>query len=124
MKTKLIALVVCILAYASPSFSQSADHLSPTQVNAVIDPSWASEQGDDASVGVVYISDMDLFTISACTSQLPGEFIYTPTGWLNSMSYNAAEGADTERTILPMLHPPIVVCGIRTRGAGEFTANL
>jgi hypothetical protein len=97
MKTKLFVLSFGILA--SLSLAQSVDHLSPDEIQAAVSAS--------PGTGAIYIMDAGFTTPSRCQAQMPGLFIYTPTGWLNALSYGARKQylpfepkpEDTERAL-------------------------
>jgi len=78
MKSRLIAALFCIAVLTSTAFTQSTDYLSPDEIKAAV--------SDKPNSGFVYIQDGGFTTPSVCKAQMPGEFIYTPAGWLNALS--------------------------------------
>ena len=57
-----------------------SDHLSDEEINAAV--------GAKPASGFAWIEDMS-FASSSCTAQNPALFVYTPSGWLNSLSRDA-----------------------------------
>ena len=74
-------LATVALFCAGSSFAHGQDHLTANEIAAAI----AAKPGS----GAVYIMDGGFATPSLCEAQMPGEFIYTPVGWLNSLNSNA-----------------------------------
>lgn len=71
---------ICVLAFMSSAYAQSADHLSGNEVKAAL--------ADKAGTGTAMIIDAGLGA-AACNVQFPTLFLYAPTGWLQSLSINA-----------------------------------
>jgi hypothetical protein len=79
--TRSITLILLLGVQLSFAWAQLPDHLSDAEVAAAI----AAQPG----TGFVYIEDMGFTTPSFCKAQMPSEAIFTPVGWLNSLSSNA-----------------------------------
>jgi hypothetical protein len=77
---KMSALVGILFATSS-ALAQSVDHLTAAEISAAV----TAKPG----TGAIYIQDAGFLTPSLCEAQMPGEFIYTAAGWLNSLSSNA-----------------------------------
>lgn len=70
-----------ILVFASSAPAQSRNQLSQDEINAALTTR--------ADSGFVYIEDGGFTTPSRCPAQMPSVFIYTPAGWLKSLSEGA-----------------------------------
>jgi len=75
-----IRILFCGALLSVAGIAQS-DHLSADEIRAAT----AAKSG----TGTVYIQDAGFATPSLCQAQMPGEFIYTPEGRLNSLSAGA-----------------------------------
>jgi hypothetical protein len=91
--------ITVVLAITVSTLAQAQDHLAADEIAAAI----AAKPG----IGAVYIMDGGFATPSLCQAQMPGEFIYTPSGWLNTLHANAKRqflpfeptGSDTRRVL-------------------------
>lgn len=77
MKRKSLVPLLCLMVSALLTFAQSADHLSPDEVNAAV----SAKSG----TGIATIVDMGFRASQSCVAQSPA----SPVGWLNSLSMGA-----------------------------------
>lgn len=80
MMTKLLGCLF-FLSLSAFGFAQLPDHLSPDEIKTAA----ATPLG----TGFLWLEDAGFTTPSLCKAQMPALFIYTPTGWLSTLSANA-----------------------------------
>ena len=74
-------ILLGILVFASSALAQYSSQLSQEEINAALRTPTGS--------GFVYIEDSGFTTPSRCPAQMPSVSIYTPAGWLKSLSDSA-----------------------------------
>jgi hypothetical protein len=80
MKSLVVGLL--LLTISASAYPQSTvDHLSPSEIGAAV--------ASKADTGYVKFEDQGFSTPANCTTQMPSESIFTPTGLLHALSDNA-----------------------------------
>jgi hypothetical protein len=83
MKNPLVFLIVATVLTASPAFSgqsKADDQLSPEEI--------AAAEASPSDIGVVSLGASITHRLG-CSDRAPSESIYTPAGWLSTMSRQA-----------------------------------